>query len=159
MKLVGLLLVFLGCTLGGYHFVKREGQRIHRMESLLDLVRELRRSISFLRLPLEEIYKRFFAESLKDTTFPDVLRKRGLYVAYEENQDLFGFDGFTQSRLMSFAASLGKHPAEEEIRSCDEIEALLSDVIDRAKREYPTKQRLYAALGISLGIGAVILLI
>lgn len=159
MRLMGLLLVYLTCFLGGRYMAEKEKQRIFCIEALLLLVREVRRSISFSMIPLEEIYKRYDDNALAKCGFLTLLRTDGLLSAYVQKSDVFRLDSFSDLRFKVFAERVGKHPAEEEIRGCDEIDDLLSNTLEQIKKDYPVKQKLYTALGGCLGIGAVILLL
>lgn len=159
MKHIGLLIIFFASTMWGYLSVKKEKDRIIRMEGLLLLIREIRRSIAFMQVPLNEIYNRFQCESLEKCGMLPCLRRNGIKAAYEATREAFSLDDFCENRILSFADRLGKHPTEEELRSCDDIEALLATVLEEAKKAYPMKRKLYSALGVSLGIGAVILLL
>lgn len=138
---------------------EKERHRICCIEALLLLVREIRRSISFSMIPLEEIYKRYKDNALTKCGFLNLLRTDGLFSAYIQKSHVFGLDSFSDLRFKAFAERVGKHPAEEEVRGCDEIDDLLSNTLEQIKKDYPVKQKLYMALGSCLGIGAVILLL
>lgn len=159
IKFLGLLLIFFCFAMGGYTIAKREKERIHRAEGMLVLIRSIRQGAAFLRMPLGEIYRSFSCDALKKGEFLSTLCQKGLKEAYLSHKDEFGYDGFTEGRFLTFAESVGKLPLEEQLHACDMVSELLEEKLREAKASFPTKKKLYVTLGMTLGIGAVILLL
>jgi len=157
IKFIGLLFVFLCFSLGGNLLVKRDKERIESAEGMLYLIRSIRQNVSFFRIPLDEIYKRFSYDSLQSGDFLFILRQKGLKVAYLAEKERFGYDSFTESRFLQFADNIGQLPLEEQVNACDMLCTLLEEKLREAKADFPTQKKLYRVLGFSLGIAVVIL--
>ena len=157
IKFLGLLCLFMTFSWGGHLMAKREKDRIDAAEGMLFLIRTIRQNISFFRTQLSQIYRNFSHHALNDSNFSAILRQKGLKEAYLANQERFGFDSFTENRILAFADQVGKLPLEEQLASCDMICNILEEKLHEAKQAFPNKRKLYHVLGISFGCGIVIL--
>ena len=159
IKFIGLLFIFTCFSYGGQLLAKREKERIEANEGMLLLIRIIRQNIACFRNPLDLIYQNFTCSALETGNFLSVLKEQGLKSAYLSEKDRFGYDVFTENRLIAFAESVGRLPLEEQVNSCDMLCDLLEEKIKEAKANYPAQKKLYQVLGISLGIAIVILFI
>ena len=159
LKFAALLLIFFCFALGGNAMANAERERIARGDGMILLIRSIRQGAAYFRQPLGEIFDSFSYPALEKSGFLKTLCERGLAEAFSAFQNEFGYDSFTEHRLSDFAAALGKLPLEEQLLSCDRILALLEEKAAEAKAAFPKKNKLYRTLGMTLGVGVVILLL
>ncbi len=159
LKCIGLLLIFFFFSMGGHLFSRRERERILCLEGLIALVEHIRQGVRYERSPLNQLFASFFWQSLHDCGFLAVLNESGLSEAYQKNRFCFALNSFVENRFISFSETLGTLPQEEQVLACEACREALEKSMEEKKNAYPSRQKVYHAIGIGLGIGVVILLI
>lgn len=159
LKYAGLLLIFVCFTLGGNALVIWEKDKIACQDGMILLIRSIRQGAAYFREPLGKIYPAFSCRVLEKNRFKDVLCEKGLKDAFSACRDCFGYDDFTADQVLSFAERLGRLPLEEQLASCDRLLEVLEAYSGEMKKSFPKKNKLYKTLGMTLGIGVVILLL
>ena len=157
MKFVSLVLIFLTFALGGHRLVMRQKRLIEREEAIKMLLRHMHRNAAFFRMPIFEIYSSFSSPVLEDCGFMKTLCESGLFNAFAVHKNDFDYDDFVWSNLMDFARNPGMMPCDELVLSIEKTEALLEEALDKKRKEFPIKQKLYNTLGITTGVFMVIL--
>lgn len=159
LKYAGLLLIFSFFALGGNAFAQREREKIQCEEGFLLLIRTIRQGVAYFRLPIGEIFRTFSCPALEKEGFLKALNEKGLKNAFLFYADRFSYDDFTASQILNFSERLGKLPPEEQLAFCDRLIEVLERAVNVTKEGFPKKNKLYRTLGVSLGIGFVILLL
>ena len=168
MKLAGIIGIMIGGLLTGMWAAGRLHRRATALETLLSLLSELARRLSYTAPPLRE----FFSESAAQPLYaglsflPMVLefwKERDFAAAFEAAVKSCGKrDGFSSediAALVRLGAKLGKSDAgTQRLCVCEEIDRL-EESRQSVRSEAARADRLYLPLGVSGGLALAVLLI
>lgn len=156
MKQIGALLL-LGAVLGIVLCLGAlERKKGRELSSLLSLLEGIRNGMLYERLPLLAIYERLSLPTLAENGFMEEARHSGLFSALTSG--LLTVSDTDLSFLFTYAESLGRRFADEEIQETETAIAKLSLLIERHKTEGAKKHKLQKTL-IATGGGMVLLLL
>lgn len=159
LKHAAMLIIFSVFSYGGFYFASVETKKISLCDAVISLIRYIRQRAEYYRQPPDGIYSSFSNPVFEKSGFGECLRKHGLESALMQYKEALGYDEFTFSALVTFAADIGKLPLEEQLCSCDYVISILEENSSKLKSEYPKKQKLYRSLGICIGVSIIIILL
>lgn len=154
-----LLLLFIASisVLWGLHKSHTLLSELNYQEGMLTLIQTIKRGILCYRTPIYEILQSFPDNIFENTEIVQLMRSRGIKDGYCENCDYFGYDVYTDRRLSDFFNRLGSLTVSEQILMCEEILEILTSVFEKKRAEYPAQRKLYITLGVTIGLGIVIM--
>ncbi len=156
LRFISFLLLIAAGYLWGYEKSEEERRGIVRLEGLLSLLEEIRRSAFLYRLSLPAIYAAFLQTKGGAEAF--VREENGQYrVTVFEDDSLL--EPFLRRDLHLFFDKIGTLSSEEGLLLCEEMIARIKEALLKKREGYPQKKKLYLTLGIALGLFLVILLI
>lgn len=164
MKTVGVLLIFVCCTSGGFILSLREKDKLNECEAFLRLFMHIKNRIGFFLAPTKSIFEEYEDETLEENGFLPILRRERAG-AYQSNWDAaldgcrFCGDSETKNIIREFGEAVGKSNRDMQIVSFDYGIKLLGEKAEQIRASLPKKTRLYRAMGFAIGAAAAILLL
>ncbi len=161
MNWLGALLVVAASYFCGTALARDEGDRLKTLDSLILLLKYMRRRINAERIPLFEIFSGFDDEFLEDNGFLPILRshRNGMPILWSEAVSKLPTDEETKRELTHFGQSLGGLPMEEQILRLDACVSFLSDSRKSLLSNLPAKQKSIKTVCLLLGVMAAIILL
>ena len=150
-----MLIIWGSASALGCSALVQDKRTLSQLYELMNLIRKIRSRIALCREPLNAIYDSFQSPALKRCGFLETLRLSG----WKEALSQITLPESCRPLLDTFASELGKSCAEEQLRLCDACIEELDNCYTALKKEFPQKSRMYLALGSSLGLILVIILI
>lgn len=144
-RVLGLLAIFGATFFAARCYGDAEQRRVAEAEGLLSLLIHLRLTLGTYALPLADIYASFQNEALERAGFLPTLRQEGMQAALTAAAPM-GLGQEELSPLLQFAAQLGRHFLEDELRAADRVIAHLSAVVEERRRDAPRRKKLGRAL-------------
>ena len=168
LKFAGLIALTAASTALGLLFASAKGNRVRELASLALLIGELETRIRFERAELCVLFRRA-AEKQDYACLP-------FLPLCSENMARMDFAGAFSSavsecraqmhlseddwkQVFSFAGALGATDLEGQLANCRVHEALFSEQLEAAKKDYAEKHKLYVSLGLFSGLMISVLLI
>ena len=163
MKTVGVLMIFVCCTAGGFVLAGREKEKLSECEAFLRLFLYVRNQIQYFLSPTRQIFEEFRDTVLEENGFLPLLRAERQGV-YQSNWTAaldgcrFTGDNETKNIIREFGEAIGKSNRDMQIASFDYDIKLLTEKTERIRSSLEKNMRLYRAMGFALGAAAAILL-
>ncbi len=147
------------CAAAGFAQSHKLSDRVKKLESFLKFISNAKSEIRYTAAPVERI----LARQGRDLDFqPACLRSleggSDFYKAWETCAGV-GWNKKDAALLQEFGRGLGATDVEGQLAHCDLYLRLTEERLDEAQRDRDAKSKLYATLGVSGGIAAVLLLI
>ncbi len=159
LRFIGLLLIGVACCLAGKVRADRVYQELEHQACLLHLFREIKRSALCYRKPIEEVVRQFRALSKSRFEFLEDATVTSLATSYERHRRCFGYDAFTDQRISGYLSSFGGFSLSEALLECDRLIESLGEIWEDRKATLANQQRLYLTLGITVGLGLIIVFV
>ncbi len=153
-----LLLVGVACYVG-FLFSSIQSGRQRRLESFLQLVRQIENEISCFQTPLEDIYHRFSCDELERCGFLECLRSKGMLQALHEKKHKLCFSDEEWQLLVEFAKELGISYREEQLRGCAYYRRRLEEYCTRGREALPARLKLCRSLALTGGLLVAVMLL
>ncbi len=163
LRLTGLVMIFLACTLAGFVLAGGWRVRCEELEALSRLAEHIRARIAFCRAPLEEILDAYRDEWLEADGFLPALREAarrgdGFDSTAMGCRKLLRLFDPEQEELERFLYGLGRHDAASEMDQLAEFAECFRRHAAEARADYPKKSRLCRTFGL-LGGGMLALML
>ncbi len=152
---VGSFLIFSASAMLGFALSRSEKKRQDCSLEFLDFLRMIRDKISYMHLPLNDIYADFDPPALTEIGFTRDLQNEGLAFAYEKHKKRL----FFETNVHSFCRKLGSLPLSDTVSLCSYEITRLEKEYDKQMELSEKKRKLYPSLGMLTGLIAVILLL
>jgi len=159
LRFLSLLVISSISVLWGVNKSHTLLSELNYQEGMITLVQTLKRGILCYRTPIFDILQNFPENVFEKTEIIQDMRKMGITYGYEKHCDYFGYDTYTNRRIIDFFQRLGSLTVTEQVLVCEEILEILTGVFEKKRKEYPGQRKLYVTLGITIGLGIVILFI
>ena len=173
IKYIGMLLVAVSCTAGGFMFSDRIKLRLKQIESFLRFFDYIIKYIDIYKYPIEKIFKDYYDTdsngSLKSCGFLDKLKKngrvKGLYanpweISLDEckNEGLIFLKSEEFKIIKEFGSKLGSGRADAQTEHMNLYKNKLKKLYDEEYTKEMNSSKLYKVSGGLLGIFLCILM-
>ena len=159
LKFLSLLLIITASFLCGKQQSDAIYEKLTFHEGMLSLLGDIKRCVILYRMTLNEIIGLCEHEVLRKSGFLNDCLQHGIDRAYHDYKESFGFDTFSDKRMVDFIRCLGSLSVSEQIVACEEMIELLKKDYDAKVERYPNQRKLYLTLGTTIGLGIVIMLV
>lgn len=161
MKLLGFFLVFSSFSFVGISLSRGSEISCRQLQTLIELIRFLRRNISLSRLPLWQLLDGFEVRDKSMRIFFSILRdKRNIdftSVRFEKASAVL--DNEVKDICVKIGAELGKCTYDEELKRLDRLEAEAVELLSCKQALLEKNKRLYHAVFPLVGLVVSILLL
>ncbi len=159
IRFLSLLLISSASIIWGMQKGDTLLSEICNQEGMLTFITAIKRGIICYRTPVYDIL-----QDIPDGIFNNVdilryMRANGIEAGYSAYKTYFGYDAFTDRRVTDFFNRLGSLTVTEQILMCEELSDLLTSAFEKKRNNYPRQRKLYLTLGVTFGLGIVILFI
>ncbi len=143
MRLIGAALLTLGAYLIGKAWAKEEGCPLTSLDAVLNMLRMMRRRISFELMPLDRFFIEFEDAHLEAIGFLPTMRShRGaLTVLWQEALECIFIDPEAERELSRLGLELGRLPLDEQEKRIDACVEALTEIRVRLCNTIPQKQK------------------
>ena len=161
-KFVGVAFLLGGGAYGAYLELTTDKARLHRLDSLITLVKYIRSKIDRYLTPIGEILRQcdseiidgcFLGVSEELSTRPSDVSELVLFLRKGEYFE----DG--KEAICLLADNLGRSYREESVRECDECLKELCALREKLANELPKKRKARAVIGLCAAAATVIVII
>jgi stage III sporulation protein AB len=169
IKYIGMILIAVSCTAGGFFFSDRIKIRLKRIESFIQFFDYIIKHIEIYKYPVERIFADYTDGNLKTCGFLDKLahngRVNGVYanpweISLEEcrNEGHIFFKNEEFDIIKEFGSKLGAGRAEEQISHMNIYKDKLSSLYEEERERELNTSKLYKIAGGLVGAFLCILL-
>ena len=169
IKYMGMILIALSCTAGGFLFSERIKSRLKRIESFIRFFDYIVKHVEIYKYPLERIFADYSDDNLKSCGFLDKLaqngRVNGLYanpweISLEEcrNEGLVFLKDEEFEIIKEFGSKLGSGHADEQICRMNLYRDKLRGLYEEEREKDLNTSKLYKISGGLVGILLCILM-
>lgn len=155
MKLLGVLLFLSASALLTAYALAKERRKCDELEGIYMLLLHIKHGVCEEALPLGEIYAGFENEALSHTPFLFSLKQHGLFHALKHSPP--PMDGAALRSLTLYAEGLGKRFSDEERHAAEKECASLAVLVEKHRRELPSRLKIRRTLFLC-GSGMALLL-
>lgn len=161
MKWTGALLLIICSYSFGIFLAKREGERLKAIDSLISLMRYMRRRLQGERVPLFDVFVGFDDEYLEEIGFLTNLRscRNGLNSIWKDSIKSIPLSDEIQRELDIFGTSMGNIPLDEQLKCVDICVAALGEEKKNIQSQLPKKQKSIKTVSLLLGALIAIILL
>lgn len=159
MKILGILLIFLVCSFGGFSVSGIYKKRTEQLEAFRNFIVFIGVQIESYRTPLDIIFSRYRNKVLDKCKFTEKLSEIGWERALNETSADFFLSEREMIELKNFFAHLGTFDGENAVKHCLYYEKIFSAFASKAKEEAIPKSKICRALGFLAGIMIAVLFI
>lgn len=156
VRFLSLLCICSISVLWGLHKVNEIVLTLNCQEGMLTLIRAIKRGVLY-HMPIHEIILQLPDGIFENSDILHDMKEHGIADTYSLHRSRFGYDFYTDRKLTEFLEQLGTFLVSEQILVCEEILAILTDLFEKRKKEYPCERKLYITLGVTIGLGIVVL--
>ena len=157
LKYLGMVLVFVSCTVAGSLLATSEKRRLERSEALKALLSHITREIEHFRTPLDTVFASFANEALEKTGFLRDLRENSLSHALLKSGNIFAYSEDTFAAIINFSELLGKSEYNDQVARCKHMLSVLEEDLKKRREEYPKNKKMYTSLGVLSGLMIIVL--
>ena len=161
MKLLGFILVFSSFSFVGISLSRGSELSCHQLQTLIELIRFLRRNISHSRLPLWELLDGFEVRDKSMRVFFSLLRDKrnidGTSVRFEKASAVLDDD--VKDLCVKIGAELGKCTYDEELARLDRLESEAVELLSHKQASLEKNKRLFRSVFPLVGLVVSILLL
>ena len=161
MKWTGALLLIFSSYFCGIFLARREGEKLKTVDSLISLLRYMRRRMEGERVPLYNVFAGFEDIYLESAGFLQNLRtcRSGLNSIWRDSLKTLPLSGEILKELDVFGASMGRLALEEQLKCIDVCISALEEEKRKILSQLPKKQKSIRTVALLLGaLTAIILL-
>ncbi len=158
-RLVGGLLLFLGCSLLGSAAARMYRMRVEQLDAFLRIVRHIRDRIELCLVPIDRILEDYECDTLAACGFLLAARELGASDGFASCRERLLLTDSQTEELASFFASLGRHAVSEESSRCTLCERSLSAQLELERAELAKRSKLCRTFGSLTGLLISILLL
>ncbi len=165
-KLIGAIFIIVSCMFFSNCLTDKLRKRRDSLKAFDRLLILLETEIAYLNNPLETAFLNIsYSVDLGDF-LPHLIsgiKKDGIKLSWQRSikafkSELSLTDGDIKI-LLSLSHQLGTTDIDNQVKNIQYIQKLLKSPIDDAQKNFKTLSRLYRSISLSVGIGAIILLI
>jgi stage III sporulation protein AB len=169
IKYIGMILIAISCTAGGFLFSNNIKSRLKQVESFIRFFDYIIKYIDIYKYPVEKIFTAYSDDVLEKCGFLDKLAKNGrvngLYantweISLEEckNEGLVFFKDEEFNIIKEFGNKLGSGRADEQISHMNIYREKLNKLYEEEYTKGINQSKLYKISGGLLGIFICVLM-
>ena len=169
IKYMGMILVAVSCTAGGFLFSDRINSRLKQLESFIRFFDYIIKYIDIYKYPVEKIFIGYSDNNLENCGFLDKLVKNGringMYanpweISLEQckNEGFIFFKDEEFNLIKEFGSRLGSGRADDQIFHMNLYREKLSKLYDGEREKEINNSKLYKISGGLLGIFLCVLM-
>ncbi len=164
MKTLGLLLAFFASSSFGFLRARECRSRNTDLAAIIKLLHRMKNEVSSNLTVQSMIYKSFADEALEKNGFLTSLRRESEsntpqpFLKAMAESEIFDGDGELLNILKDFAENFGTMSRDEEILRCERALSELDTIYKKRRDESERQAKLYRSLGMSIGVGIVLML-
>jgi len=169
VKYIGMIIVAVSCTAGGFLFSDRIKLRLNQIESFIRFFDYIIKYIDIYKYPVEKIFAGYSDEVLEKCGFLNKLAKNGRVnglfsnpweISLEEckNEGLIFFKDEEYAIIKGFGARLGSGRADEQLGHMNLYREKLSVLYNEERDKETNTSKMYKISGGLLGIFLCILI-
>lgn len=166
LKYIGVLTVFISCTLVGMTFCEREKLKLRQCEAFLALFEYVKNQIHYFLAPTKQIYRGFTDPVLEKTGFLAMLCEEsdGVYRnnwidAFEACRENICLSPAQAEIVKTFGSHIGKSNEPMQTRNFEYCIKTMEAEVSKQRALCEKNTRLYRTLGFTVGAMAALLLI
>jgi stage III sporulation protein AB len=167
-KIIGLIAVFIVCTLSGMIMSMKLSKRVRQIESFICAVGLIATEIRYFASPVEVImeklnqieeYKQLKVFEICKANLKNTNRfSKAWESAIKEAQQSLSLQSADYESLLWFGRSLGTTDVEGQLANCEHCCEQLSQRLTIAREDLSKKGKMYSSLGVLAGIFMAVML-
>lgn len=171
IKIIGCLLIFGACTLGGFIYAENYKKRVNELHELERAIYQLQSEILFTYSPLSEAFTHVSQKSKQPIR--DLFMKisehlhlstvestfEAFYMTLQEKQNMLHISEEDKGILLDLAKTLGESDIEGQRNLFQMVMGNLKKQIEQAEVSMLKNVKMYRYLGFSLGATIIIILV
>lgn len=169
MKFLGMLLIFVGCTITGFWYANRCESRIHQLQTGIFLLKRLQREVVYasslleaskeLEAHCESPYREFFQGLQREISLDE---GKSLEQIWSESGKVLKHSALQEKEIQSWILLGSQFNSLDRQTQHNSLERLIEqwqDTLKDGKNEWAKKKHLYPSLGVIGGAMLCILLL
>jgi stage III sporulation protein AB len=168
LKIIGLIAIFIGCTLCGMMMSMKLTKRVRQIESFICAVGLIATEIRYFASPVEAImekldqiedYKQLKVFEICKANLKNTNRfSQAWESAIKESEKSLALQSADYESLLWFGRALGTTDVEGQLANCERCCEQLSQRLIIAREDSGKKGKMYSSLGILAGIFIAVML-
>lgn len=160
MKWVGALFLVAASYLLGNAIANDESKQLAETDSLILLLKYMRRRMESERIPLFNVFADFSDQALESNGFMQALcNNKSSKTAWLQALPLLSIDSEALRELTSFGQTLGELPLTEQLLKLDSCLAFLTEKKKALRETLPNKQRATKTVCLLVGVLIAIIML
>lgn len=161
MKWLGAVFIVAASYLCGFILARGEGEKARVLDSVISLLKYMRRRISAERAPLYNIFSSFNDARLEEAGFLEIMRSRTdkLNLLWKSALETLYIEGEARQELLRFGEDMGMLSLDEQEKRIDVCLDLLCSERDKSLAGLPARQKSQKTVCLLIGLLAAILLL
>lgn len=152
MKLIGMIIISICCSLFGIGYAINEKYRFTVICEIERLIRYMAHQIEHYRQNLTDIFISFDSDILDDCGF-----SRGLSESWEEAVKVIDCPHIIKRELISLGQGLGMKDTREQVECCQRCLNVIEEYTKEEKKALSARMKIHVCLGITVGVVILIM--